>query len=182
MGPLTADLWDIKPERLSLGKSCKMSVSQHPAARCPESQLLLVFLHHSHTLLPALPSPITVWARKAKQPCPSPARLPGCPAHRGIDQVMVCGPGCIGRLTAHPTLSRPTGPYLLFSGWQVLPSQVLRSSPAREGLWAIPSLQEHWSLPSPSPQGMPGLAGAGSLKACELTLGTELWGPQSWQG
>lgn len=34
------------------------------------------------------------------------------------------------------------------------------------------------------PQGLPELAGAGSLKACELTLGTELQGTseQSWQG
>lgn len=32
------------------------------------------------------------------------------------------------------------------------------------------------NVPTPSPQGLPGLAGAGSLQACELTLGTELWG------
>lgn len=79
-------------------------------------------------------------------------------------------------------LPRSAGPYLLPSAWQVLPSQVLRSGPAQEGLWAVPSLLEYMSVPTPSPQGMPGLAGARSLKACELTLGTELRGPRSWQG
>ena len=34
--------------------------------------------------------------------------------------------------------------------------------------------------PTPSPHGLPGLAGAGSLQACELTLGTELSG--IWSG
>lgn len=72
---------------------------------------------------------------------------------------------------------RSAGPYLLLSGWQVL-----RPSPVPEGLWAVPSLLEYSFVPTPSPQGMPGLAGAGSLKACELTLGTELQGPRSWQG
>lgn len=35
------------------------------------------------------------------------------------------------------------GPYLLPKGWQVLLSQVLRSSPAQEGLWATPLLLEY---------------------------------------
>lgn len=51
------------------------------------------------------------------------------------------------------------------------------------GPLAASSLSERSShTPTPSPQGLPGLAGVGSLKACELTLGTELRGPWSWQG
>lgn len=38
-----------------------------PAARYPEFQLLLVVLDHSHTLLPALSSPITVKETRSKQ-------------------------------------------------------------------------------------------------------------------
>lgn len=41
----------------------------------------------------------------------------------------------------------------------------------------MPFLPEHsFHAPTPSPQGLPGLAGAWSLRACELTLGTELQG------
>lgn len=63
----------------------------------------------------------------------------------------------------------------------VLPSQILRSAaqPKRASGPFPPFWNTPLTLPHPSPQGLPGLAGPRSLKACELTLGTELWGPQS---
>lgn len=71
---------------------------------------------------------------------------------------------------------------LPISQWlAVLPSQILRSAaqPKRASGPFPPFWNTPLTLPHPSPQGLPGLAGPRSLKACELTLGTELWGPQS---
>lgn len=68
----------------------------------------------------------------------------------------------------------PAQPYMFSRAGQVLPPLVLWSRPAERACG--PCLLEYSSVPIPSSQGLPGLAGAGSLQACELTLGTELWG------
>lgn len=130
LGALTADLWNIQPQMVSLGKNLALlqngRIIALPAACSPEFQWLLVFLDHSHTLLPALSSPITVWARKSKQGgiiyWPSGVSNPApllstplwlhmlrAPHARKTDQVDgVAGPGCTWRLMAHPAPLGPT--------------------------------------------------------------------------
>lgn len=145
-------------------------------------------LDHSHTRLPALSSLITLWPRKSEQggiicwpsgcqrPCPPPCPLPPPPCTPS-------GPGAGRAERAAVLLAMDVHE----GSWPAPPGPRSRpcarrpvvSGPclAREGLWAVPFLPEHSShAPTPSPQGLPGLAGARSLKACELTLGTELQG------
>lgn len=141
-------------------------------------------LAHSRTLLPALPPLIALWPRKSKQGgircwpsgCSDPAllhvRLCTRLGPRAARTEQAGGPPgfrCAWRLTACPAW-----PYLYpCAPHPVPPGPWL----ARECLWAVPFLPEHsFHAPTPSPQGLPGLAGARSLRACELTLGTELQG------
>lgn len=59
---------------------------------------------------------------------------------------------------------------------QILPPAVLVVQAGRRGPLGCPTLGKAPPMLHPSPHGLPGLAGAGSLQACELTLGMELSG------
>lgn len=123
---LTADSWNIKREMFSLREKIfaflkidyiiarpTVAAAQHTAL----FQRLLIFPDRSHTLLPALSSPITVWVRKSKQggtvlwsfSCKCPLRLSvlcvlcsGPCAGRTKQVGGVAAPRCAWRIPAHP--------------------------------------------------------------------------------
>ena len=192
---LTADPWNIKPKMFSLGENLALLQNSRiiapapaeAAARCPEFQLLLAFLDRSHTLLPALSPPITV-GKKVKtrkdrllalwlsDPVPLRLCLPPSSTHKPHGQGDYQMSGAWSQDSQGGPRPAPPSPtcFSVLGRSCCLRSYCLGRQERTSGPFPPSGMLHQCS--HTSPQGLVGLAGAGSLQACELTLGSELWG------
>lgn len=186
LAALTADPWNIKPKMFSLGENLALLQNSRitapaAAARCPECRLLLAFLDRSHAFLPVLSRPITVGekvkTRKDRllalwlsDPVPLHLCLPPSPTHKPHRQ----------------------GDHQMSGAWSQDSQKGPRPAPPSPTCFSVLGRSCHlWSYglgrqertsgmlhqcSHTCPPGLVGLAGAGRLQACELTLGSELWG------